>query len=373
MVVVAGSERRLEFFMKIAYVLAEYPSLTETFIAREIAALRRYGFEIDVWALKAGDGARVIPVGSGARLRAKLRGADQRHWFDIGANWVRREHESLQNIQWIHAGWASFPAEIAQGAAQALGVPWSFFGHARDLWVEGQNLGGKLRAARFAASCTRPGAEFLQAAAPEAAQKVLYAPHGLELSQHHFHGYRALHEPIRILAVGRLVEKKGFPVLLAALGLLRDTGHRFSTTLIGEGPLRSVLQRQIPPGLEVHLPGKASGADVGEAMREADLLVVPSLEANDGDRDGLPNVLLEAAACGLPMVSTCAGAITDFLDEECARLCAPGDPRALADAMGAAVENYGESLRRSRVARSRVAQNFDIDDNIAVLARAFEA
>ncbi len=357
--------------MKIAYVLAEYPSPTETFIAREIEALRRDGFEIDVWALKAGEGARVIPVMCGARLMGRVRGRDRVYWQGVGKGWAGREGSALAGIELIHAAWASFPTDIAMGAARALGIPWSFFGHARDLWVEGEHLGEKLRAAKFAASCTRPGFELLLAAAPETSQKLFYAPHGLDLLQHQFYGDRALHDPVRILAVGRLVEKKGFDVLLKALDLLRDGEHQFSATIIGEGPLRGELQRQMPSGLAVQFLGQASNEQVYEAMREADLLVMPSLQARDGDRDGLPNVLLEAAACGLPIVSTHAGAITDFLDESCARLCHAGSAQALADAITAAVVDYNESLHRSHIARARVAQNFDIEENIEVLAQAF--
>jgi colanic acid/amylovoran biosynthesis glycosyltransferase len=357
--------------MKIAYVLAEFPSPTETFIAREIAALRREGFEIDVWALKAGVGARFIPVILGARLMGQLRGRDQRYWQGVGKGWAQRENKALAGIQLIHAAWASFPADIAIGAARELGVPWSFFGHARDLWVEGEHLGEKLRTARFAATCTRPGIELLRAATAEASHKLFYAPHGLDLLEHQFYGDRALHTPVRILSVGRLVEKKGFGVLLEALGLLQASGLAFSLTIIGEGPLRGELQRQIPDGVEVQFQGQASSEQVYEAMCQADLLVMPSLQARDGDRDGLPNVLLEAAACGLPIVSTQAGAITDFLDESCSRLCHAGNAHSLADAITAAVIDYGESLHRSHIARARVAQNFDIEENIEILAQAF--
>ncbi len=359
--------------MKIAYVLAQYPSQTETFIAREIAALRRCGFEIEVWALKAGEGARTIPVMSGMRLVGRVRGRDQRYWQSVGQNWVRRERAALAGVEHIHAGWASFPADIVMGAVKELGVPWSFFGHARDLWVEGRGVEEKLRSAKFAASCTRPGEEWLLNAMPEARQMVIYAPHGLELLQHQFYGDRLLHDPVKILAVGRLVEKKGFDVLMQALGLLRNDGRRYSTTIIGEGPLRDDLQAQVLPGVEVQWTGQASSEQVYQAMRDADLLVMPSREARDGDRDGLPNVLLEAAASGLPIVSTPTGAITDFLDESCARLCIAGNAMLLADAITATVENYSESLQRSRVARSRVAQNFDIEENIEILAQAFRA
>ena len=357
--------------MKIAYVLSQYPSLTETFIAREIAALRRYGFEIDVWALKAGAGAQAISIPYTVKLLGRLQGQNRRYWQSVGQEWARRERTALAGVEWIHAAWASFPADIALGAARELDIPWSFFGHARDLWVEGSGLEEKLRLAQFAASCTRPGVEILQRTVPEIACKVLYAPHGLNLEEYPFHGKRSLQEPARILAVGRLIEKKGFAVLLEALRLLSQEGHRLQATIIGEGRLRSELEKQLPPGLDISLPGAMSADAVARAMQNADLLVMPSLEAADGDRDGLPNVLLEAAASGLPMVSTRAGAITDFLDEECAWLCDAGDASALAGAMQAALCHYGQSLHRAREARKRVESQFDIECNIAVLAQAF--
>jgi len=118
--------------------------------------------------------------------------------------------------------------------------------------------------------------------------------------------------------------------------------------------------------------GASTHAEVVAVMQQSDIFVMPSTPARDGDRDGLPNVLLEAAACGLPIVSTRAGAIEDFLNENCAWLCAPGDAGVLAQTIQNAIENYDESLRRAQNARTRVEENFDVDRNIEILANALE-
>lgn len=359
--------------MKIAYILAEYPALSETFIAREIEALERRGFEVDIWALRAGDGAREIAVSGVARVLTKLRGGDEQHWQKVGESWAERERESLHGVQHIHGGWASFPAEIAWGGARVLGVPWSFTGHARDLWVEGKSLAEKLRASRFATSCTRAGAEYLQNCAPESAGKVLYAPHGVEIACYPFHAQRKLHSPVHVLAVGRLVEKKGFLILLDALAHLQDENIAVQLTIIGEGPQRSELEERIAQlGLKAQLLGAQAHKEVIAAMHQADLFVMPSIRARDGDSDGLPNVLLEAAACGLPIVSTRAGAITDFLDETRAWLCAPNEAESLKHMIQKAVQDYDQSLQRAHQARLHVASHFEIERNINVLAQALK-
>ena len=365
--------------MKIAYVLSEYPSLSETFIAREIEALRRRGFEIDVWALKAGEGAQLIAELSTAQclmkpLRRFSSSARGKYFRHLGKHWAETEaatrKNALADVQHIHAGWSSFPADIAREAAGVLGVPWSFSAHARDLWVENEGLAEKLQTAKFAACCTREGAKYLKSLSPNLASRVLYAPHGIEISNYEFRARSELQAPIRILAVGRLVEKKGFSVLLEAM---KD--NDFHLEIIGEGPEKNALEKICAQGNlqnRVAFLGGKTHAQVIAAMQESDLFAMPSTPARDGDRDGLPNVLLEAAACGLPMVATQAGAIENFLDENCAWLCASGDAGALADTIHNAIENYDESLRRARNARSRVEANFDVDKNIEVLARAFD-
>jgi len=362
--------------MKIAYVLGEYPSLSETFIAREIEALRRRGFEIEIWALKAGDGARQIPEKLSSRLWAKARGAQREYSLCApGERWAKQERANLQDVQHIHAGWASRPAYFALGAAIELGLPFSFSGHARDLWVENKGLVSKLLNAKFVSCCTREGTNYLQSLAPELANKVFYAPHGIEISNYEFQERRDKYNPIRVLAVGRLVEKKGFEELLREVSSLAScTRYHFQLTIIGDGPLRGKLQKMASVckiADWIFFPGALSHADVIETMQRSDLLVMTSRRAKDGDRDGLPNVLLEAAACGLPIVSTRAGSIEDFLDESCAWLCNENEWSRFGELIGRAIEVRDESMRRAKNARARVEENFDIEKNIEVLINAF--
>ena len=369
--------------MKIAYILDTYPSLTETFIARELEALRRRGFEIEVFALHCGAGAHVIPPlpaseqVKGLMERAFTRGARPAYWKRLGAAlWHdAQRHGPMQGVLHIHAGWSSHPAFIAWGASEAGGLPWSFSGHARDLFVEGALLGQKLESARFASVCTHMGEEFLMERMPEKAHKVLYVPHGIEVQQYRF-CIAALQSPPRILSVGRLVEKKGFHYLLQALVLLKEQRRRFEATIIGEGPLHLDLQRQCAEaGLctAVNFAGAQTHDQVLAAMHDANCFVAPSVVAGDGDRDGLPNVLLEAAACGLPIVATRAGGITDFLDAATARLCPPADARALAMAISETFADAGSTHIRCAAARARVEERFDVEKNIERLARSFQS
>lgn len=377
--------------MILAYLLDTFPSASETFIAREIEALRRRDFEVRVWALHAGEGAYPIEVPSNALgkvkggLTRRLRGS--KYFEELGAVWYQRERDGLlRGVEHIHAGWASHPAEIALGAAEASGLSWSFSGHARDLWVDNRDFERKLQTASFATCCTRAGQRLLAQSAPAHAHKVLYAPHGLEVSRFQFRS-RAFEGdgPLRILSVGRLVEKKGFAVLLQALAILGDEEFEFYCVIIGDGPLHKELDNQARfVNLEyadstnhadalVHLVGAKSFEEVVEAMHEADCLVLPSLEARDGDRDGLPNVLLEAAACGLPIIATTAGSVTDLLDATTAYLCGPDDEDALATAIREMATDPTTTRALALAARERVENLFDIDQNIEIIARALQS
>jgi len=366
--------------MKIVYILDTYPSLSETFIAREIEALRAQGFEIVIFAVHAGEGAHPIPAPS-----RPLRWAKQ--WFaaDEGVSYHRglgaalwRDGDTrrlIEGAQHIHAGWASHPAFVAWGLAEAAGLPWSFSGHARDLFVEGVALDAKLGAARFAAVCTRAGQQFLQEIVPEFATRVLHVPHGLPLEAYPFGETQIKADaPINILSVGRLVEKKGFEVLLDAVALLHHGGHAVHAGIIGDGPLHARLESHIENNeLQnvITLAGAIDGAGVLRAMREANCFVLPCVIARDGDRDGLPNVLLEAAAVGLPIITTNVGGIGEFVDDTTGRICPPHDAAAVAEAVLDVFRRPQETQTRCRAARRRVEEQFDATCNAAVLAQAF--
>jgi glycosyltransferase involved in cell wall biosynthesis len=366
--------------MKIAFLLDTFPSPTETFIARDIQALRRHGLEIEVFALKNGAGAR--PLMPPASVPLALRGAWEKlispglradYFKQVGAMWWQELNRSgaAQEIQHVHAGWASHPAYIAWGAAQKSGLTWSFSGHAHDVFVSGGDLRGKLASARFASVCTGAAKRHLQSLAPEQSEKIIYAPHGIESQNIEFSDWNFPPIP-QLLAVGRLVEKKGFGVLLDACAVLRSRGFAFTCRIIGEGPLREQLKQRtqrLHLGDCVQFSGALTSDEVLAAMRESSCLVVPAITASDGDRDGLPNVILEAAACGLPIVASRAGAIEEFIDESTGLLCAPHRAEALAEAIQAVFSQRDETQQRRLTARVRVEKNFDLMTNAGVLAR----
>lgn len=373
------------FLVNIAFLLDTFPSPTETFIARDIEALRRYGLNIQVFALHAGPGAQSMKISGSLPLfarglweKATRPGLRPGYFQALGAAWWRELEAAGQakDIDHLHAGWASHPAYVAWGAAQAArpgrNLTWSFSGHARDIFVMGGDLSAKLEAACFASLCTRTAALHLQALAPQHRDKIIHAPHGVESGQIPFSARIIGAEP-QLLAVGRLVQKKGFEVLLDACAVLQARDFKFTLRIIGDGPLLATLKercRRLNLSERVHIAGALSQPEVLNSMRAASCLIVPSLVAADGDRDGLPNVLLEAAACGLPLVATRAGAIEEFVDETTGLLCAPGRAEELAAAVQSVFADRTATEQRRLAARRRVESDFDLMTNALRLADA---
>lgn len=376
--------------MLIAFIFEAFPSPSETFLRREVEALRSLGLDVRAFAWRAGEGALPLPrsPGLGSRLARRARG--EAWWRDQGTRWARESKAGEAKagglkIDHIHAAWASFPAAWASAAARELKVPWSFSAHARDLWVEGGDLRAKLGSAAFAAACTRSGAERLRslAARPE---RVLYAPHGLPLAQwprREWQPYEPA-RPFQILSVGRLVPKKGFDVLLRSLQLwLSDHPDRaWQATIIGDGPERARLERlSAALGLEgrVRFAGAQSSEAVRASMLQCDVFVLPCRVARDGDRDGLPNVLLEAGATGVPLIVGDAGSVRDLCDDSAANrnawLFAPRDVEALQGLLSSAWLGLQEHESPWRAAceraRARVEAGFSSERNVHVLADAF--
>lgn len=352
--------------MTIAYIFDTFPAPTETFLAREIAALRALGTQIEVFALEAGEGARKIETGAAA---LKL-GGKARFWRAAGEKLAVELKKS--GITHVHAAWANHVADIARAAAQSANLSWSFAAHARDLWVEGGDLGAKLASAKFGAACTREGETELK----KHGENVIYAPHGLPLAEFPFQRWEKS-PATHVLGVGRLVEKKGWMDLIAAAGICLRTEQRFTTysfEIIGEGPLRGLLEKQIAAlgiGASFTLSGSLPPDETLAAMQESTLFVLPSRRAPDGDRDGLPNVLLEAGALGLPLVTSDNQGAREFADETTALIFPASDASALAGAISRIRASADATIERALAARSRVERDFDVERNVETLLRAF--
>ena len=232
-----------------------------------------------------------------------------------------------------------------------------------------------MAAASFVRTNTRINQRYLADLCPHLAGKVVNVYNGVSLAP--AAGPRPpARPPFHLLALGRLVPKKGFPVLLAACRRLRAQGVEFRLTLAGDGPergkLREIIDRE---GLadRVSLPGAVPHREVARLMAAADLLVMPSLIAPSGDRDGIPNVILEALLCEVPVVATDGLGHPRGHPGGRHRLAdAPGDPEALARAVAAALADPAEARRRAERGRDLVAREFDSERNYARLKAWFE-
>jgi glycosyltransferase involved in cell wall biosynthesis len=399
----------------VAVVVKGYPRLSETFIAREILALERLGLDVRIASLRRPMDGRVhdlhraiaapvlylpeylrdaplrVLAAALRQLRNPRLGATLRAWLrdlrrDRTANRVRRlgqalvlAHELPAEVRRVHAHYLHTPASVARYAALLRGLPFSVSAHAKDVWtIPDWEKREKLLAADWAVTCSRLNAEHLRALAPGADLELVY--HGLDLAR--FPPPRRVSgpdggdpaRPVRIVTVARAVEKKGLDVLLAALALLpRDLHWRLEH--LGGGPLASTLQERARAlGLEgrVAWRGSATQDEILAALRRADLFCLPSRVARDGDRDGLPNVIMEAMSQELPVVATRAAAIPEVVREGVTGLLVPPeDPEALARALASLARDPTSRAAMGRAGRRRIAEHFGAERGIARLAARF--
>jgi len=236
--------------------------------------------------------------------------------------------------------------------------------------VDGSALPTKVAAAEHVAVCSRASLDALRAVLPARLHdRLVLIRHGVDLSGLPFCEEKPPHSPARILAAGRMVEKKGFEHLIEAMGRLDDC----VCELAGTGPLEPVLrERAARLGDRVVFDGWVSQGELRARMAEADVLAVPSVVARDGDRDGVPNVLLEAASVGLPVVACDAGGIGEFVvDGETGRLVPPRDARAIAAGIHAALSDLVATRRLARGARKKVEIEYNLRENARLLMNFF--
>jgi glycosyltransferase involved in cell wall biosynthesis len=348
----------------IAVLVKRFPKLSETFILSELLALEALGWPITIFTLAPPTDSVVHP--DVAKVRAKVVQLDLRDPVRHLADQVRH-----RDIAHIHAHFAGEPAGIARKAAGRAGIGYSISAHAKDIYLtEPAQLRENLTAAKFVATCTSHNAQHLRKAAPGVPVAKLY--HGIDC-EHLGHGSCA--EPAdlpMILSVGRLRTKKGLDVLIDACGLLRDRGSAFSCEIVGYGPEEVNLRRQIDRlGLQdrIVITGKLGHEAVLERMRAASVFALPCRIDPDGDRDGIPNVILEAMATGLPVVSTPVSGVPEIVTHGVTGwLVAPEDPIALADCLGGLLDRGADDQIVAN-ARTAVRSRFGEGRDIAMLDR----
>ncbi|MEM7239495.1 MAG: glycosyltransferase family 4 protein, partial [Pseudomonadota bacterium] len=267
------------------------------------------------------------------------------------------------------------PASVARYSAQMRGLPWGFSAHAKDIWtIPDWEKSEKIADANFGVTCTQSGATHLRQYGEDAIDLVY---HGLDLARFPPPPERRkANQRFEMLSVGRLVEKKGYDDLLEALNLL-PKAFDWHFTQIGGGRLsREMHTHARRLGLEKRITwlGKKDQTAVIAAMRDADLFILPSKIADDGDRDGLPNVLMEAASQKLPILSTAVSAIPEFITHGThGYLTAPADPPALADAIAILAADPEIRERIADAAFERVRASFGMKTGIDKLEARLRA
>jgi glycosyltransferase involved in cell wall biosynthesis len=402
---------------RVAFVVKGYPRLSETFIAQEILALEQRGLDILIVSLRhPTDRARhpvhrqirasvlYLPeylkdepgrVLRGWRQARRLPGykAAWRIWLkdlirDPSPNRVRRFGQALvlaaelpADIGQLHAHFLHTPASVARYAAAMRGTEWSVSAHAKDVWtIPLWEKRSKLASARWAVTCTEDGRRHLAELAP-IPDKVMLSYHGLDLARFTPAPARVNAAegsddagPVALLSVGRAVAKKGYDDLLAALALLpADLSWRL--VHIGGGALADRLKREAARlGLQgrIEWRGAQPQPAVLQAYRDADLFVLAAKVARDGDRDGLPNVLLEAQSQGLACVATALPGIAELIEDgRTGVLVPPADPAALAAALERMIRSPSLRRRLGEAGEARVRRDFDMRAGIGQLAEQF--
>lgn len=402
---------------RIAVVVKGYPRLSETFIAQEILGLEDRGIALEVWSLRHPTERVVHPMHE--RIRAKvaylpeylyreplrvLRGLwwGRRQagfgamlsafWRDLRRdptpNRARRFGQALvlarelaPEVGHMHVHYLHTPASVVRYAALLTGRTWSFSAHAKDIWTSPDwEKREKIAESRWGVTCTAAGAAHLRALAPEPG-RVALVYHGLDLSRfppppvsRPARDGSDPADPVRIVSVGRAVAKKGFDDLLTALAALPpDVNWRF--VHVGGGELLDSLRGQAhATGIagKVSFLGAKAQPEIVALLREADLFVLPSKQARSGDRDGLPNVLMEAAGQKLALVASDFAGIPEFVRDRIeGRLVPPGDWAGLSNAINLLARDPDSRAALGEAAYVRLRRDFSADAGLNILVSRF--
>jgi glycosyltransferase involved in cell wall biosynthesis len=389
----------------LAVLVHEFPKLSETFVLGDLIALEERGLRLHVFSLRRPEAelahdavgrlrapVEYLPEIKGKQLKLVLRATqatllvrDPRRYpralaeiysspdysrlrYQQGLLLARRLEQLGCPPLYIH--FAHKPATVGRFAALMTGVPFAISAHAVDIWTTpAAELSAKVRDARVILCCYREARDYVGSLA-NGGTPVELAPHGVAIPPR---TARARTGPPVVLSVGRLIEKKGFDTLLQAARIVRDRGIDFRVRIAGDGPLWPTLQRLVNElGLEevVRFLGPLTQQEIEEQYGQASVFVLACQVGADGNRDGLPNTLLEAMARELPVVSTTLASVEEAVtDGEHGLLIPPRDHAALADALARLLGEPDLCERLGAAARARVAGSYDRDE---LAPRVFE-
>ena len=390
---------------RVGYVLKRYPRYSETFIVNEILAHERAGLEIEIFALRPpvdshfqgaiarvrapvtyllAEGKKILDFWAAIEEASEVvpglwtaletaRGEDP---YDVFRAVMLAREVRLKGITHLHAHFATSATTVARLASHFTGLPYTFTAHAKDIFHESvrtEDLRRKLSDAASVITVSDYNLAYLREKYGTAAERVQRIYNGLELEE--FPYVAPDDRPPSIVSVGRLIEKKGFDDLIEACGILAQRNCHFNCQIIGSGPLEADLRARIERlGLDskVQMLGPRSQSEVIKHVQDAAIFAAPCVVGTDGNRDGLPTVLLEAMALGTPCISTDVTGIPEVLhDGETGLMVPQHDAVALADAMERTLADSALRVQLATKARQLIETEFDIHRNAARLRPLF--
>lgn len=366
--------------MRICYIVKTYPRLSQTFILHELLELERQGVDLRIVAQKAGGDEPLHPLYG--TLRAPV------HYLHPPGSGRATDDHTVEvarlmerwGIEHIHAHFATWAASLAARVSDTAGIPFSFTAHARDIFherVQPGELADKVARARFVITVSEYNKRYLDALlhAEGKSGRVIRLYNGVALQP--TNSSVDEREPDLIVGVGRLVPKKGFAYLVEACQILREGGRQVRCVIAGDGEERGALAHQIARyGLEdaVTLLGARPQTEVIALIRRAAVFALPCVVGADGDRDGLPTVLLEAMALGTPAISTSVAGIPEMIEHRrTGMLVRERDAAALADAIATVLDSRALQNDLREAASHKVRHAFDLADNVRTLRGYFLA
>ncbi|MEZ4655466.1 MAG: glycosyltransferase family 4 protein [Candidatus Eisenbacteria bacterium] len=397
--------------MRLLYVFTDLPDQPGTFSFAEVEAMAERGFQVEILCLRSrladGAGARSLrarfpvhaaPYVSVPVLGACLRGFIRHPLRALGlivrsvvdtwnspriliktvailpkAFWFAERIRGDAGDVRLHAFWASLPARAAWAIARMSDLPYDTWAHAgADIYNRRHQSEPALRTvlsdAHLILTCNRANLPYFERILPvDALRRVHYHPHGVDLERFRPHRGETIpprdaEAPLTLLSVGRLSLAKGFQHAIEACALLRERGVDFEYRIVGDGPLRESMAATIQSrslGDRVILLGALDQSELPDLYRASDALLAPSIIGPAGARDGLPNVVVEAMACGIPCIGSDTVGIPEAVRTgETGILVPPGDAAGLADAMQRLAEDRGSCRRMGEAAHAWVTQEF---------------
>ena len=404
--------------IKVGYVLKRYPRYSETFVVNEILAHEAVGLDIDIFALRPTCDSHFQNIISKVRasvthIRKPVQGrvsnslntlsptpasyfwaelqevalvipdfwrklafaAGERASVVYQAAWLAREVR-LRQITHLHAHFGSVATSVTRLAAHFADVPYTFTAHAKDIFhdsVNPEDMKRKIRDSAAVVTVSDYNRRYLRQVYGSVADGVQRIYNGLDLTQ--FAYASPQNRPAQIISVGRFVEKKGLSILIDACALLKQWGCDFHCQIVGTGELERELKTQIEKlelTAQVCIVGARPQNEVFELVQQAAVFAAPYIIGKDGNRDGLPTVLLEAMALGTPCVGTDVTGIPELIRHEQTGFIVPQEnPNALALALQKLLENSSLRVKFATEARKLMESEFDIHANAASLRQLF--